>query len=307
MRADLEWFRTFKAIFDTETMSDAAKELNISQPGVSLHLSSLENYIGHPLFERNTRKMIPNERARMLYRQICYSLTKLEEVENSVRKRSGKERMTLCLGVYSGLFSQLIAPHIADLDFNLIVQFGDNDKLSELLESGSVDIIITSTETPIHNISYQVLGTSEFIVAAGKETDISQFQQLDIENKGQVRKWLQSQLWYSNEKNIWARFWKLNFKKESDFAPNYVMPDKNTILRCLEKGVGLALMPHSVCRDSIERGDIICLWKGYVEMKNTLYIGHRKNSILSDEIQQIKEIMTTEFEKCHNESCQPLR
>ena len=26
MRADLEWFRTFKAIFDTGTMSDAAKE-----------------------------------------------------------------------------------------------------------------------------------------------------------------------------------------------------------------------------------------------------------------------------------------
>ena len=42
MRADLEWFRTFKAIFDTGTMSDAAKELNISQPGVSLHLSSLD-------------------------------------------------------------------------------------------------------------------------------------------------------------------------------------------------------------------------------------------------------------------------
>ena len=31
MRADLEWFRTFKAIFDTGTMSDAAKELNISR------------------------------------------------------------------------------------------------------------------------------------------------------------------------------------------------------------------------------------------------------------------------------------
>ncbi|MEB3373684.1 LysR family transcriptional regulator [Bacteroides sp. CR5/BHMF/2] len=105
MRADLEWFRTFKAIFDTGTMSDAAKELNISQPGVSLHLSSLENYIGHPLFERNTRKMIPNERARKLYRQICYSLTKLEEVENSVRKRSGKENDSLPWSIFGTIFS----------------------------------------------------------------------------------------------------------------------------------------------------------------------------------------------------------
>lgn len=30
-------------------------------------------------------------------------------------------------------------------------------------------------------------------------------------------------------------FLETQFQKESDFAPNYVMPDKNTILRCLEK------------------------------------------------------------------------
>lgn len=307
MRADLEWFRTFKAIFDTGTMSDAAKELNISQPGVSLHLSSLENYIGHPLFERNTRKMIPNERARVLYRQVCYSLTKLEEIENSVRKKNGKNRLTLCIGVYSGLFSQLIAPHINELDFNLIAQFGNTEKLTELLENGSVDISITGKEKPIRNITYQPLGVSELIVAAGKGTDLSQFLQLDISNKGQMRKWLQSQLWYNNDIEIWNYFWKLNFKKEPDFAPNYILPDKNTILRCLEKGVGLALLPHSICREAIERGDVICLWKGYTEMKNTLYIGHRKNSVLNDEIEQIKEIITKEFELCHSGSCVPLR
>ena len=66
MRADLEWFRTFKAIFETGTMSEAAKELHISQPGVSLHLNSLESYIGYHLFERSKRKMIPNERAKHL-------------------------------------------------------------------------------------------------------------------------------------------------------------------------------------------------------------------------------------------------
>ena len=75
----MEWFRTFKAVFETGTMSDAAKELSISQPGVSLHLNALEAYIGFPLFKRNTRKMIPNERAKILYQQVCDSLVKLEE------------------------------------------------------------------------------------------------------------------------------------------------------------------------------------------------------------------------------------
>ena len=79
----MEWFRTFRTVFETGTMSDAARELNVSQPGVSLHLNALETYVGYPLFERSTRKMIPNERAKLLYQEIIHSLTKLEEVEKS--------------------------------------------------------------------------------------------------------------------------------------------------------------------------------------------------------------------------------
>jgi DNA-binding transcriptional LysR family regulator len=48
---NLEWYRTFKAIYKTGTLTGAAVELFISQPGVSLHLSSLENYVGFQLKE----------------------------------------------------------------------------------------------------------------------------------------------------------------------------------------------------------------------------------------------------------------
>lgn len=49
---NLEWCRTFKAIYKTGTLTGAAEILFISQPGVSLHLSSLETYVGNKLFDR---------------------------------------------------------------------------------------------------------------------------------------------------------------------------------------------------------------------------------------------------------------
>ena len=300
MRADLEWFRTFKAVFETGTMSDAAKELNISQPGVSLHLGSLETYIGHPLFERNTRRMIPNERAKILYQQVSNSLSKLEEVENSFRKKSGNDRLTLSIGMYPGLFRQLLETHIARLDFNLVMHLEDNDKLLSLLENGSVDLIITTDNNPLRNIVYQTLGNSQFILVAGKETDLSGFSKIDIENKKQVCKWLRSQLWYNTSDRTHLNiFWKLNFNKEPDFAPNYIVPNKYSILHCLSNGSGLAILPDSICREAIEKKEISCLWKGYVDMKNTLYFGQRKNTLLYDEIKQVKVIMTAEFERSH--------
>lgn len=62
MQWNLEWLRTFRAIYETGTLSAAAKELFISQPGVSLHLNSLEAYAGYKLFDRSPRKMVPTER-----------------------------------------------------------------------------------------------------------------------------------------------------------------------------------------------------------------------------------------------------
>ena len=48
---NLEWYRTFKAVYKSGTLTGAAEVLFISQPGVSLHLSSLENYVGYKLFK----------------------------------------------------------------------------------------------------------------------------------------------------------------------------------------------------------------------------------------------------------------
>ena len=117
-----------------------------------------------------------------------------------------------------------------------------------------------------------------------------------------VIKWLQSQIWYTTfDREKFVKFWKLNFKKDPDFAPNFTVPDKYSILRCLSNGDGLAVLPASICYDAIEKGDIRILWKGYVEMKNTLYIGKRKKSILKDEIEKLKEIIIPEFDISHPE------
>ena len=61
---NLEWYRTFKAVYKTGTLTSAAEELFISQPGVSLHLSSLENYVGYKLFDRTGRKMVPPKKEK---------------------------------------------------------------------------------------------------------------------------------------------------------------------------------------------------------------------------------------------------
>jgi Transcriptional regulator len=43
---NLEWYRTFKAIYEQGTLTGAAEILLITQPGVSQQLTALETYMG---------------------------------------------------------------------------------------------------------------------------------------------------------------------------------------------------------------------------------------------------------------------
>lgn len=300
MKIDFEWFRTFKHVFETESMSDAAKELCISQPGVSLHLNSLEAIIGYPLFERGPRKLTPTEKGKALYQQLQGAVTRLEDVERSFRKRSGKDRMTVSIGMFPGLYEQILEHHLSKFDFNIIMHLGTNDKLISLLENGVVDLAITTKEIHLRNVISEPLGESRFILVAGLPTDLSGFRETDKNNKNAIRRWLQSQIWYDTaERSNLNKFWKLNFHRDPDFYPNYIVPNNFSILHCLCHSSGLALLPESICREAIEQNKIIGLWHGYHEMKNKLVFGYRNTSLLNDEIQQVKEVTLHEFHLNH--------
>jgi DNA-binding transcriptional LysR family regulator len=71
-------------------MTAAAKTLFISQPGVSLHLSSLESYVGHQLFERKPRRLAPTEYGKLLYNSIVDAINNLQEAEKNFQKGTRK-------------------------------------------------------------------------------------------------------------------------------------------------------------------------------------------------------------------------
>jgi DNA-binding transcriptional LysR family regulator len=89
---NLEWYRTFKAIYKTGTLTEAADTLFISQPGVSLHLSSLEAYVGYKLFDRTGRRMIPTERGKVLYNAITEPWQNWKRWRKTFRNRRRNSR-----------------------------------------------------------------------------------------------------------------------------------------------------------------------------------------------------------------------
>lgn len=290
---NLEWYRTFKAIYKTGTLTGAAEALFISQPGVSLHLSSLEAYVGYKLFDRTGRKMIPTERGKVLFNAISDPLAKLEEVEKNFQKSTEKNTPTLSVGMCFETFQITLEQYVASLPFNLIISFGEYPEMLDQLEKGILDLIITPKKGISGLIEHEPFSFENIVLVGGKDVDIKAFKRVHkTKDREELESWLKEQKWYGTTGDMehLFQFWSLNFGKKPEFRPNYIVPNLNSIVRCLSGGTGLAVIPDFLCFSEVERGDIQLIWEGDKKLQNTLYFGTRKKTVHQEEIAHIKKL-----------------
>ncbi|PWS32882.1 LysR family transcriptional regulator [Pedobacter paludis] len=290
---NLEWYRSFKAVYKTGTLTGAAESLFISQPGVSLHLSSLESYVGSKLFERTGRKMIPTEKGKILYNFIIEPLVKLEEAEKHFQKSTEKHTPTISVGMCFETFQITLEQYISTLPFNVIIRFGEYPEMLNQLDKGVLDLIITPQKGTSANVEHEAFSSETIVLVGGIETDESEFRQL-VKKKDldAIEIWLKQQKWYGTTGDMehLFRFWQLNFGKHADFRPNYIVPNLNSIVRCLSGGNGLAIIPDFLCKKEVEDGRVKVIWEGSPKLKNTLYFGSRKKTQYQTEINLIKDL-----------------
>lgn len=292
---NLEWFRTFKVIYEAGTLSAAAKDLFISQPGVSLHLSSLESFAGHRLFDRDTRKMVATERGTMLYNFIIDHINKLEEAEHIFHRKSKVEKPTVSIGMPMEIFQHMLEAHISELPFNLVTKFGDNLQMLQELNNGGLDLILTSQKGTQHNLEYKPFTKERIVLICGNQTDTIEFEALLLkEDRVAVREWLNAQIWYTTAADMehLTRFWSANFDALPSFRPKYVVPSFGSILRCMSNRKGFAVVPDFLCSEQIATNSVKLAWEGSPQVENTLYFGKRKNTAYPQEIKHLEEILT---------------
>jgi DNA-binding transcriptional LysR family regulator len=145
---DLNLVRVFVTIYETGSVSGAAKRLHVSQPSVSYALSRLRQLLGEPLFKRNREGMTPTFFATQLFGKFRAAVAEIEGAITSTRSfdpQSSTRRFRLALSdigeavllprILAAL--QRIAPGV-ELD---VIEV-DISRLDDWLISGKVDAAI---------------------------------------------------------------------------------------------------------------------------------------------------------------------
>jgi DNA-binding transcriptional LysR family regulator len=285
---NLEWYRTFKAVYQTGSLTAAAKALFISQPNVSQHLSALEAHVGKTLFERKPR-IVPTDYGRLFYVQVVEPLEKLEKVEANFNAACLRKQLPIIrLGAVQEYFQAVLSEKISSIDATLILSFGHTRELLASLHKGTLDFVVATKLTEYKNLVFEPVRQEVFIIAGSKTIDTSEFDNyISEEDWESAEAWLLSQPWfaYTADLAIIRRFWQNNFNKRPVIKPSCVIPDMNLILKSLKHSAALTIAADYLLDDHLK-----VIWSGRVPTESTLYLAYDKTKVISDQLHLMKQL-----------------
>ncbi|MBW4444540.1 MAG: LysR family transcriptional regulator [Plectolyngbya sp. WJT66-NPBG17] len=277
---NLEWYRSFVAVYRVGTVSGAAESLYLTQPAVSQHIAGLEATLGVTLFQRMPRRMLPTEAGKRLYTRVVNAIETLESVPTKIADTP----LLIRLGTPTEFFSEMILKQF-DGQVQVAVRFGLVQELIEQLLSNQIDCAIATQKIPNSAIECHPLFEESFWLVAPPAVNV---EQTDL---ALLEQWLKQQSWiaYGEELPIIRRFWRVVFGRRLETIPQFVIPDLRMIRDAISQGLGYSVLPDYLCADWVAAGRLTLILKPEKAVTNQIWLAHRKSERRSQSVQFLLE------------------
>lgn len=169
---ELEQLRHFLKVAELENFTRAAAQVNLSQPALSRSIARLEEVLGQPLFDRQSRKVVLNDAGQLLLHHARNILMLVDDAKAEICDdgQSGKVRVAAiptvapyflpgCLQSYHQQFPRA----------QVIVQEDTTDNLLKKIADGEVDIAIAALPIVAKHVEVEPLFEEELLLVTSND------------------------------------------------------------------------------------------------------------------------------------------
>ncbi len=266
----LEDLLLFITVVDTSSMTVAAERLETTTSTLSRRLKKLEHSLDARLLERTTRSLEITEAGKLFYQHCELVLNDWEQVSQEINNQQDALEGKLRIYAPEGLFLHLIR--------ELVVEFSEHyPKLQAEFLSGAakphlvkdnIDIMIhvddpsdsSFVARKINLVSTSYFASPAYIKKCGEPKHPAEMQHHDgiIEIRSDRR----PQPWSFTKGDVTT-----TIEPVERFAS-----DSIDLCRGLaEQGLGIALLPDFIAKDSAKSGKLVQLFEGRYGIKHNLY------------------------------------
>lgn len=243
---NLNALRVFECVFRHQSMTAAAKELKLTQSGVSQHIRQLEEILETKLFERVKQKIIPTFAAKKLYNQSSLGLFQIENALGSLKASDSFFKGTFTIGfpaefgnsVILGIMREVFVKY-PKLKFHFI--YGYASEMNRMLLNGEVDIAFIDQYTmdseiaskPVYEEYLHLCVAKKYKNIVDDETlKVDDFRDLDF-------------ISYFPDCNLIKTWFQFHFPgSKIDLYARATAMNVQGVARLIKKGTGVGILPH---------------------------------------------------------------
>ena len=160
--------QVFMRVVERESFSKAARELKMTQPSVTKHLTSLEKRLNTRLLNRNPRAMSLTEVGALYYEKCKDVLRDFDGAESVVLLRQTRVQGLLRVGTSLTFGRQILSPLLVEFMHqhpNLRVDVNHDDRYVDLVALG-IDVSIRLGKLADSSLGGRYLGSNPWIMVA---------------------------------------------------------------------------------------------------------------------------------------------
>ncbi len=257
---DSRQLMTVVALARTRSFTEAAKQLNLTQSAVSHSLKALERQLGHTVFERKGRWVLPTQAGDMLLREATEILNRMQRIRDRLDNLENWGAGRLRVGASPSLCHLLLPPVLREyrLSFprsSILIKPDRGQANFERLRKNEVDLIMTVApgDEPSDFKSIEWF-TDELVVA------LPPFHPLAERSHLTASDFESSNIHLFGNDSPSDILIKDYFNSFGLRAIEYLeVGSVETVKEMVKLGQGLAFLPHWVVQAEVELGSLVTL------------------------------------------------
>jgi DNA-binding transcriptional LysR family regulator len=175
---DIHRLKIFVKIAELKSFTLAAEACFLTQPTVSQHVASMEQFLGLPLFNRNGRELSLTGAGEILYHHAATVTRAFDELTQALDQYKGKKSGQLCIGA-SSIPGECILPEIlrdfrtAYPDAAIRLRIADTQAVLQMVLDRHVDVGMVGAKVKNAHLAYTPLIEDELVLIVPPEHDWS--------------------------------------------------------------------------------------------------------------------------------------
>lgn len=256
---NISQLRAFVTVIDRGSFSEAAREMGVSQPAVTMQVQSLESDLGATLLDRRYRRVDLTEAGRALLPHARQVLGQLEEARLDIERLSGtvSGRLVVAASTTPGVY---LVPFVlgafmhAYPEVGVAVTVADTARVVELVETGAAQFGISGATMRGARVTFEELGRDDLILIVSPRNPLASRKRVALSE-------LCDERWIFRESGSGTRQAAERILADHGLDPTELrvaveLGTGEAIVSAVEGGLGVAVVSRYVAAKALQVGSI---------------------------------------------------